>query len=206
MQTSKRALVRVQAAALLLPCLLAGCSVKVDKDKGGEDNNNVSIHTPFGGVDVHQNATTPQDVGLPPYPGATAVVDKDNGGSVDIHLGFGDWQLSVRGAEFQTGDPESKVLAFYRQALGRYGAVVECRGAVAVGKPVTTQDGLGCDDKEAHGKANHFYDDFDNHDLRAGSKRHQHIVGFSSSGKGATRFGMMELLLPRGLVQGDKAE
>ena len=69
--------------------------VHVDKDANGEDKH-VRVDTPFGGVHVNTNQTTATDLGLPVYPGATPVKDKDNNKSADVHLGFGEWELRVR--------------------------------------------------------------------------------------------------------------
>ncbi len=56
----------------LLASLFVGCSIAVDKNKNGEDKN-VKIDTPLGGVHVTSDSTTAADVGLPVYPGRTAV-------------------------------------------------------------------------------------------------------------------------------------
>jgi hypothetical protein len=43
--------------------------------------------------------------------------------------------------------------------------------------------------------------------LKAGSKRHQHIVGFESSAPGQTRFALVALDLPAGVVgDSDKSQ
>jgi hypothetical protein len=45
----------------------------------------------------------------------------------------------------------------------------------------------------------------DSFELKAGSKRHQHIVGFQSSAPGQTRFALVALDLPAG-VAGDSGK
>jgi hypothetical protein len=178
---------------LLLPVLLAGCYVKVDKGKNGEDKD-VEVRMPIGGVQVHQSAPSPEEMGLPNYPGATIVEDKD-GNSADVHVGFGHWQMTLRVAKYQTGDSQEKVASFYRTALGRYGEVLTCQDGHAVGSLTVTREGLGCNDKHPESKGVHLGDDDSGYALRAGSKRHQHIVAIRTEGS-STRFTLLRLDLP----------
>jgi hypothetical protein len=187
-------------AVLVLAAGVAGCRVHVDKDKNGEDKN-VQVDTPFGGVHVNTDQTTASDLGLPLYPGAEAVKGDDNHKSADVHLGFGEWQLRVRAVSYTTADSEDKVTEFYKKALGRYGVVITCKGDAAVGTPVTTSEGLGCSDDKKGGHVNISHGDLDNHslELKAGSRRHQHIIGFEKPEDGKTKFEMVALDLPAGI-------
>ena len=118
----------------------------MDKDANGEDKK-VQVDTPFGGVHVNTNQTSAADLGLPVYPGAKlAAADDDKHKSADVHLGFGEWELRVRAVSYETPDPQDKVTAFYKKALGRYGDVIMCQGKTAVGSPSTTSEGLTCAD------------------------------------------------------------
>ncbi|MGA9072167.1 MAG: hypothetical protein WB424_18025 [Terracidiphilus sp.] len=184
-------------ASLALAAGLAGCMVHVDKDANGNEKK-VQVDTPFGGVHVDTNQTTASDLGLPLYPGATVFKDKDNS-SADVHLGFGEFQLRVRTASYETSDPQDKVLAFYRKALTRYGDVITCQDNAPVGAPAATTEGLTCnDDKNPKVRVG----DTDNGirkgslQLKAGSRRHQHILGFEELHGGKTRFALVALDLP----------
>jgi hypothetical protein len=188
-------------AGLALAAGLAGCSVKVDKGANGEDKN-VQVDTPFGGVHVNTDQTTAADLGLPVYPGAKMVADDDKHKSADVHLGFGEWELRVRAVSYATTDTKEQVTAFYKKALGRYGDVITCQGDAPVGAPKTTSEGLTCE----NGKSTKVQIDRDDLslgensiELKAGSRRHQHIVGFESLKGGQTRFALVELDLPAGL-------
>ena len=186
----------VAGAALL--AVLAGCRVQVDKGSNGEDKN-VKVDTPFGGVHVNTNQTTAADLGLPAYPGAQTVADDDKHKSADVHLGFGEWELRVRAVSYSSPDKQDQILAFYKKALGRYGEVITCQNNAAVGTPVATSEGLTCD--EQHGaKVQVDQGDYrlgkGSLELKAGSKRHQHIVGFESPRDGQTRFALVALDLP----------
>jgi hypothetical protein len=177
-----------------------GCRVHVDKDANGQEKN-VQVDTPFGGVHVNTNQITAADLGLPVYPGSDIVKDKDHDKSADIHMGFGEWTLRVRAVNYATPDSRDKVSAFYKKALERYGNVITCQGNAPIGTPTATAEGLTCADDGNHGSVKINNKDFSSHggfELKAGSKRHQHIVGFEDPVDGKTRFALVALDLPAG--------
>ncbi len=189
---------------------LAGCRVRVDKDANGKEKT-VQVDTPFGGVHVNTDQLSASDLGLPAYPNAQQVTgpgkeDK----SADVHLGFGEWQMRVRVVKYETSDSKEQVTAFYKKALGRYGDVITCDGNSPVGTPTTTAEGLTCADngKNAHFKFNdQDYGHSSGLQLKAGSRRHQHIVGFEHGDSSKTRFAMVALDLPAGAVgDSDKSD
>lgn len=193
----------VLAAGLALAAGMAGCRVQVEKGANGEDKN-VQIDTPFGGVHVNTNQTTASDLGLPVYPGAQAVADDGQHKSADVHLGFGEWQLRVRAVNYAATDSQDKVLAFYKKALGRYGDVLTCQDGSPVGTPARTSEGLTCEDSknpdiQVNADKMSWSDHGSGLELKAGSKRHQHIVGFENSKDGKTRFALVALDFPAGL-------
>ena len=196
----------ILAAAALL-AFTTGCRVQVDKDTSGHDKN-VKVDTPFGGVHVNTNQTTAADLGLPAYPGAQLVVDKDNDKSADVHLGFGQWELRVRAVNYSSADSQEKVQDFYKKALGRYGDVIVCENMKPVGKPTATAEGLTCENKK-HGANiqvgdNSSVNSSEGHQLKAGSERHQHIVGFEKPIDGQTRFALVSIDLPN--ITGDDTD
>jgi hypothetical protein len=190
------------AAGLGLAMLLAGCTIAVDKNKEGQDKN-VKIDTPLGGVHVSSDSTTAADVGLPVYPGAQLTSKNgDNDKSADIHFGFGDWQFRIKVVKYKTSDSQDQVLAFYRKALGRYGDVIQCSGRNAVGSPTVTREGLTCDEDV---NTNHKVDIDASQSLKAGSKRHQHIIGIEKNDGPGTVFSLVELDLPVSSENGNPA-
>ena len=192
--------------ALALAMGVSGCRVHVDKDSNGKEKT-VQVDTPFGGVHVNTDQLSASDLGLPVYPGAHLSTDKEHDKSADVHLGFGDWQLRVKAVNYSTGDSKEKVAAFYKKALARYGDVITCDGNSAIGSPAVTHEGLTCADDNSKAKVhmddNDFKQDFQ---LKAGSKRHQHIVGFKDNEGGLTRFALVALDLPSGLDNDDSKE
>jgi hypothetical protein len=190
----------VWVAGLVLVAGITGCfRVHVDKDAKGEDKN-VQVDTPFGGVHVNTNQTSAADLGLPVYPGAHLVSDDEKHKSADVHLGFGEWEMRVQAVSYGSGDSQDKVAAFYKKALGRFGDVIVCQGNSPVGTPMTTSEGLTCSD-DKHGNVHIDAGDYgvkgkDSLQLKAGSKRRQHIVGFEDPKDGETRFALVALTLP----------
>lgn len=190
----------ILAAALMTGTMVCGC--RVASEKHG-DNENVKVATPFGGVQVKTNDNTVvSGIGIPVYPGAQLVKkdqDKDKG-SADINLSFGRFQLRVKAASYRTSDAPDKVETFYRDALKRYGAVIECNHDQPVGTPTQTEQGLTCSD----GDRRHVETTADSGgktELKTGSKQHQHIVAIEPENSG-TKFGLVVLDLPGRLSLG----
>jgi hypothetical protein len=205
------------AAASLACLLVAGCRVSTHDDG---DKKNVDIGTPFGSMKVDtSNSSDTTAIGLTAYPGATPVKDKDDndGNNANVNMSFGSFHLGVRAAEFQTSDPQSKVIAFYHADLAkRYGDFISCRGHSTVGTPARTSQGLTCedasknhisthDDKNKKGFSITTGDDSGGGDLelRSGSEQHQHIVSVEAH-DGGTKIGLVALDLPGHLSGHDK--
>lgn len=192
--------VRILPQAVILAALLgaAGCHVNVDKGKNGEDKN-VRIDTPLGGLHVRSDQTVATDLGLPVYPGAHIAPDSEGDKSADVHLGFAQWQLRVKVVTYEATDPKEKVIAFYKNAMGRFGDVIQCDGNKPLGSPSVTSEGLSCSESNhGHVHVNGLSDDDSGFTLRAGSRHHQYIFALKDTGAG-TRYSLIELQLPTGL-------
>ena len=190
----------VVPAAIVAVVLMSGCKVNANNDG---DNKDVKIATPFGGIKVKTNdAVSIDGIGLPVYPGAEMVKKTDDhNGSADVNLSFGKFQLRVKAANYRTPDDPERVSAYYKDALKRYGTVIECNHDQPVGTPTQTDEGLTCSDGDkkhnsvtanTSGKT----------ELKAGSKQHQHIVSIDPDG-GGTKFGLVALDLPGNLSVGE---
>jgi hypothetical protein len=101
------------AIVLGLRFLAHGVRVNV---KGSDDTKQVSVKTPFGGLEVHKNAgITEASLGLPIYPGAKAARDED---SASVSLAFGgEHGLRIVAGKFDTSDARDKVRDFYQDRL-----------------------------------------------------------------------------------------
>jgi len=196
-----RLCVRLLPEAFILGALLAavGCHVSVDKGKNGEDKN-VRIDTPLGGLHVRKDQTTALDLGLPAYPGAQVSPEHEGDKSADVHFGFGQFQLRIRVVTYESSDDRDKVVAFYKNAMGRFGDVLTCQGEHSLGSPTVTAEGLTCNEDskvQVHGSG---FNNDNAFTLRAGSKHHQHILAIKEGGPG-THFSLVEIQLPTGLEE-----
>jgi len=191
-------LAAVVATAMLLP--LAGCYVQTNKNAGGK-NDNVDIRTPLGSMSVKTDSTAvAQRIGLPIYPGAVPEQKKaDDSGSADVNMNFGPFHLRVLAQSYTTPDDTDKVRAFYKKSLAQYGDVIECKDKQPVnGSHARTGQGLTCDEgNHVKAKDKEFVTHDDDFELKAGSKSHQHVVGFQAR-DGGTKFDLVVLELPGG--------
>jgi hypothetical protein len=93
------------------------------------------------GLDIHADADA-TDVGLPAYPGAVKKSDLDGDRS---GFSFGVWgeSFGIRLAvvSYRSTDSVDKVAEFYRDALGKYGPVLDCsRNQKKAGEPHAHHD------------------------------------------------------------------
>jgi hypothetical protein len=168
-------------AAIAAVMLLSACSVNVKKESNGQDKQ-VDIHTPLGGIHVGKGADA-ADTGLAVYPGSRLKQedsgDSDKSANVNISgFGFG---LKVVALQYESDDAPAKVVAFYKDQLKKYGAVLECpaSGHFNLNMKYSDKSGeshtLTCDG--GSGK---------NVELKAGTDENQHIVAVESEGKGSS--------------------
>jgi hypothetical protein len=168
-------------AGTMFLVLLAACSVNVQKEKNGTDKK-VDIETPVGGIHV-SNDVDASDTGLKVYPGSR-LKQKDSDGedkSANVNIsGFG-FGLKVVALEYQSNDAPTKLIAFYKDQLKKYGDVLVCRSAghLDIDADVKESDrnshALTCKDNSG-----------DNIELKVGTKENQHIVAVEPDGAGST--------------------
>jgi hypothetical protein len=110
-------IILVSVVALWTGFRILSRSVHVQVNDGGGEKKEVSIKTPFGGIEVNKDKTVSEaSLGLPIYPGA---VQSKNNNSARVNLGFfGKENLRVVAANFDSTDPIEKVADFYHKRLG----------------------------------------------------------------------------------------
>lgn len=175
----------MRSNTLLLPVvivvfLLSSCSVNVKKNEQGEDKN-VDIKTPFGEIHVDKGADV-RDTGLPVYAGARVKPKTGNdekSANVNIStMGFG---IKVVAVEYESDDPPSKLITYYKDQLKKYGNVLECHTSQHNhsygGHPAGDKDSeeLKCEG-DNQGKSI---------ELKAGTRSNQHIVAIDPQDKGS---------------------
>jgi len=90
-------------------------NLRMQVEERGGSHKEVSINTPVGSIEVHHDVNE-DSLGLPIYPGARRVKDKD---SATVNLGFGGEEgVQVLVAKFETSDSLESVKAFYKEHLG----------------------------------------------------------------------------------------
>jgi hypothetical protein len=172
---------------LLLPVLaifvLSACSVNVKKNDQGEDKN-VDIKTPFGEIHVDKGADV-RDTGLPVYAGARVKPKTGNDEkSANVNISAFGFGMKVVAVEYESDDPASKVVAYYKDQLKKYGNVLECHTSQHNhnygGHPGGDKDSKDSEELKCEG---------DNQgksiELKVGTKSNQHIVAIDPHDKGA---------------------
>ena len=158
--------------------VLAACSVNVKKNDEGQDKN-VDIKTPFAEIHVDKGADV-RDTGLPVYSGARPKQNTENdekNANVDIS-GFS-YGVKVVAVSYDSDDPPSKVIAYYKDQLKKYGSVLECH---------TSNHNWGANRSSGHESDELTCDANDNGktiELKAGKKSNQHIVAIDPKDKGS---------------------
>lgn len=170
------------AGAIVFAVFSTGCRMSVDNGDGKEK---VEIKTPLGQLKVNTDVDV-RDTGMSVYPGAKEYQDGDNndrhGANVNISSGLFGVKVVVK--EFRSDAKFDQVRDYYRNELKRYGNVLECSGVYDQNVHADKDDDnapLSCDD----GKG-----DRDALQLKAGTKRRQHVVGIKPDGNG-TRFALV---------------
>jgi hypothetical protein len=160
--------------ALLLAAALP-LAAQDQKDSQQSDKDKDSI-----GFNLGQNASA-KDLGLPIYPGSQR--HKDNSAdspALNMGLWGGSSGFKLFVLKMESADAPDKVAAFYRKALAKYGAVLDCSNPPPSNG--NTDDGskksskaLTCEDeKPKSGEIS----------LKSGTKAKEHAVGIQPNGSG----------------------
>lgn len=165
--------------AAVFAASFAGCNVNVDK-KNGEEAKKVDITTPFGELKVNKDADA-RDTGLAVYPNSREKKEDNSNDSksANVNMSFGNFGLKVVAATYEVDESPAKVMSFYRNELGKYGKILECKGG-SIGNAHVDKDSkvdkeLRCD---SHG-------DSDVTELKVGTRDLQHVVAVKPNGKGS---------------------
>lgn len=120
---------------------------------------------------------TSKDVGLPIYPGAKPHKDKgDDSSAVQLEMWGKLAGFKVVVLKLESADAPEKLVAFYQNALGKFGKVLNCSDAQPAPKQKNDEDELECEsDKPKNGTV----------ELKAGTKDEQHLVGVEPNGAGS---------------------
>jgi hypothetical protein len=173
---------KLMIAVAFLCCLtLPACTVSV-KDHDNGRNSKVDIETPIGGIHVNEDADV-QDTGLPVYPGARQKPNTDHDSkSANVNISTGFFAVRVVAIQYQSDDPPSKVLAFYREQLKKFGAVVECHTDKDLSDLKTKTDNHHDGSQPVTCGATNTGNVVE---LKTGTEDNQHLVSVEPEGKGS---------------------
>jgi hypothetical protein len=164
--------------------LFSGCSINVKKDSNSKnDDKNVDIDTPFGGIHVSKGADV-HDTGLPVYPGAqpkTKGDSDDDEKSANVDISTSAFGLKVVALEYQTNATTDQVIAYYKDKLKQFGNVLECH----TNAKHYSYDAHSDADKEHSDELKCEGTSGKTIELKAGTKSNQHIVAINPEGKGS---------------------
>lgn len=164
----------------MLAVSFAACSVNVKKEKDGEDKD-VDIKTPLGAIHVSKGAS-PEDVGIPVYPGAH-LKQKDTDGSdksANVNIsGFG-YGVKVVALEYESNDSPEKVVNYYKDQLKKYGNVLVCHTTHLNLDTHPSHDDRASHELTCEGSSG------SNIELKVGTKENQHIVAVEPQGSGSS--------------------
>jgi hypothetical protein len=174
------AFILVLGTAMLMVLWLPGCSVNVQKEQNGQDKK-VDISTPLGDIHVNKDARV-EDVGLPVYPGAHLKQENSDGNdkSANVNISSFGYGLKVVALEYESDDSPSKLVAYYKDQLKKYGNVLECH---------TSHFNVDTDVKDSdHGSHQLTCSGTSgvNVELKVGTKENQHLVAVEPDGKGSS--------------------
>jgi hypothetical protein len=127
------------------------------------------------GIVVSGKATA-HDVGLPFYPGAKPYKDnKDDSDAGRLGLWGGSYGFKLAVVKMESNDAPEKVAKFYKKALSKYGAVLDCTNGGSASSDNDSSNSLTCDDDKPDKGGMLF---------KAGTKKKQHLVGVQPHGEG----------------------
>jgi hypothetical protein len=160
-------------------CLLSATS---PAQNAKEDDKGFDLQSSAGNVHLGKDASS-RDVGLPVYPGARVRKHDENRNTANLSLFTSEFGIKLIVLNFDSDDSPSKIIAFYRDKLKKYGKVLECH------------------DKEQDSKGNHVDADDegdseskqlkcegeqggDSTELKVGTEDNQHVVAVSPADNG----------------------
>jgi hypothetical protein len=162
--------------ALALFCALTSSAFSQSDDK----DKRLDVRSSAGDLHVGGDADL-RAIGLPPYPGARVRKDEDHS-NANLALFTSAFGVKLLVMHFDSDDTPTKVAAFYRDKLKRYGKVLECH--TSHGDHVQVHDG-------GDGDSHHSKDlscDGDNTgpvlELKSGTEDDQHAVAVEPAEKG----------------------
>lgn len=195
--------ISLKRSTLLAATMAIGLVTSAAYVSHSDANERARASTPkhfSAGIDVRTQPRV-EETGLPLYPGA--IIERDEQGErgekgekereelsngVNFDLWFGGFGLKLTVVKLKTDDSAEKVSAFYRNALTKYGEILDCSTNESTAtrrserrKASDKSDKLNCDDLHTSKGKNR-----DGEFYKSGVKQKQYGVAIQSKGDGAT--------------------
>jgi len=171
----------VLAAAFAILLMIPAVNARAQAGGNGDDKH-VDIRTPVGDMHAGTDADARQ-IGLPIYPGARPKHDENGKNSANLGIFTEAFGLKLLVVNYESDASPSRLIAYYREKLAKYGPVLECHTSAHADDVQLSHDehdanALKCDPN----------DDGKTVELKAGTKDNARVVGIepSETGKGAT--------------------
>ncbi|HEX9391229.1 MAG TPA: hypothetical protein VF928_07965 [Usitatibacteraceae bacterium] len=175
----------MKRAALLVALLSIGGTVWAQDKPDSKTEAKAERKGFSAGFDISDSANARQ-IGLPIYPGAKASRDGENeSAAANLSVWAGAFGAKLIVMKLETADSPGKVAAYYQDALGKYGIVLDCgKDAAAEDRKKSADDDTLTCSKDKPARNGQLY--------KAGTRHMQHVVGIEPYGAG-TRFQLLYL-------------
>jgi len=158
----------LRAVVLTFFLSVAGVLAGVAQDADSA-NKNLDVRSPMGDLHVGADADA-KKIGVPLYPGARPKTHDPNSDQANLSVLTEAFGMKLVVANYVSDDDPSKIVAFYRNKLKKYGKVLECHSDKH-GGDVSVQD-----DKRADKELKCEHDSGPVTELKVGSEQNQHLV------------------------------
>jgi len=159
---------------------LSASTARAQQDNGSDDKH-LDVRSSAGDLHVGNDADV-RDIGLPVYPGARLKRDDDGKNSANVGIFTAAFGMKLVVVNYDSDDSPSKVIAYYRDKLKKYGKVLECHTSEHGGD---VHVNAGKDNSNGSKEVKCEGDNTGNVvELKVGTQDHQHLVSVESSPKG----------------------
>ena len=169
-----------QAAALVV-ILSLSFSARAQQTSNADQDKHLDVRSSVGDLHVGNDADA-REIGLPLYPGARPKHSEKDKSSANLAILTEAFGMKLLVASYDSDDSPSKLIAYYRDKLKKYGKVLECRATTRGG-------GIHVDsDKDDSTESKELKCDGDNDgnviELKVGTQDNQHVVSVEAAEKG----------------------
>lgn len=150
-------------------------------------NKNVDVRSPVGNLHVGNDADA-KKIGVPLYPGSRLNAQEANSDQANLSLLTEAFGMKLLVANYVSEDDPSKIVAFYRNNLKKYGKVLECHSSKHGG------DVSAHDEKDADKDLKCEENSGPVTELKVGTESNQHIVAVEpAEGSKGSHFALVYL-------------